>query len=85
MPRKPPDVRKAYGRLLAYGKQKAPWGRLVLALCPNTVRRRGSRQAERGINSRGSLSLQVNLHFKFVLYEISPERHFVRKFNRFRA
>ena len=26
MPRKPLDVRKAYGRLLAYGKQKAPWG-----------------------------------------------------------
>ena len=55
MPRKPLDVRKAYGRLLAYGKQTAPWGRLVLALCPNTVRRRGSRQAERGINSRGLL------------------------------
>ena len=83
MPRKPPDVRKAYGRLLAYGKQTAPWGRLVLALCLNTVRRRGSRQAERG--SRGSLSLQVNLYFKFVLYEISHERHFVRKSNRFRA
>ena len=26
MPRKPLDVRKAYGRLLAYDKQKAPWG-----------------------------------------------------------
>ena len=55
MPRKPLDVRKAYGRLLAYGKQKAPLGRLVLALCLNTVRRRGSRQGERGINSRGLL------------------------------
>ena len=26
MPRKPLDVRKAYGRLFANGKQKAPWG-----------------------------------------------------------
>ena len=26
MPRKPLDMRKAYGRLSAYGKQKAPWG-----------------------------------------------------------
>ena len=26
MPRKPLDMRKAYGRLFAYGKQKAPWG-----------------------------------------------------------
>ena len=85
MPRKPPDVRKAYGRLLAYGKQKAPWGRLVLALCLNTVRRRGSRQAERGINSRGLLSLQINFHFEFVLYRIGSERHFVGKFNCFRA
>ena len=52
MPRKPLDVRKAYGRLFANGKQKAPWGVWsCLALCLNTVRRRGSRQAERGINS----------------------------------
>ena len=64
---------------------KSPLGRLVLALCLNTVRRRGSRQAERGINSRDSLSLQINFHFKFVLYEISPERHFVGKFNCLRA
>ena len=26
MPRKPLDVRKAYGRLFANGKLKAPWG-----------------------------------------------------------
>ena len=26
MPRKPLDMRKACGRLFAYGKQKAPWG-----------------------------------------------------------
>ena len=26
MLRKPLDMRKAYGRLFAYGKQKAPWG-----------------------------------------------------------
>ena len=71
MPRKPLDVRKAYGRLSAYGKQKAPLGRLVLALCLNTVRRRGSRQAERGINSRDSLSLQINFHFEFVLCVVS--------------
>lgn len=72
MPRKPLDVRKAHGRLSAYGKQKAPWGRLVLALCLNTVRRRGSRQAERGINSRDSLSLQINFHFEFVLCVVCP-------------
>lgn len=51
MPRKPLDVRKACGRLFANGKQKVPLGHLVLALCLNTVRRGGSRQAERGINS----------------------------------
>ena len=72
MPRKPLDVRKAHGRLSAYGKQKAPWGCLVLALCLNTVLRRGSRQAERGINSRDSLSLQINFHFEFVLCVVCP-------------
>lgn len=85
MPRKPLDVRKAYGRLSAYGKQKAPLGRLVLVLCLNTVRRRGSCQVERGINSRGLLSLQVNLHLKLVLCKVSSERHFEGKFNGFGA
>lgn len=82
MPRKPLDVRKACGRLFANGKQKAPLGRLVLALCLNTARRGGSRQAERGINSPRILYTHNQLkvyHFRlFHILNINRVRYVFR-------
>lgn len=48
MPRKPLDMRKAYGRLFAYGKQKAPWGvwSWLFALIPYAAEARVKRSVE---------------------------------------
>ena len=91
MPRKPLDVRKGRVRLLTPKANQNPTDLFNRSGCafrpylPIHTPLRGSRQAERGINSRDCMSLYIHFYFKFILHKIYAERYFERHFNRSRA
>lgn len=90
MPRKPLDVRKGRVRLLMPKANQNPTdvnrsGCAFRPYLPIHTPLRGSRQAERGINSRLDIGLYVNFNFKFKFRYVRSMRHFVGNFNRFRA
>jgi len=90
MPRKPLDVRKGRVRLLTPTVNKNPTdvnrsGCAFRPYLPIHTPLRGSRQAERGINSRLVFGLYIHFNLKLVLHKICSKRYFERQFNSFRA
>ena len=83
MPRKPLDVRKGRVRLLMPKANQNPTdvnrsGCAFRPYLPIHTPLRGSRQAERGINSRLVIGLYIHFYLKFVLHKICSKRHFER-------
>ena len=83
MPRKPLDVRKGRGRLSRQRQTKTRQifnrsGCAFRPYLPIYTPLRGSRQAERGINSRDCMSLHIHFYRKFILHKICSKRYFER-------